>query len=343
MKLTIGLIFALTLSAQWLPPQPARFDGKPNNPYPKYPQNYDLTPNSKADTGACVKTIHPDGTTEPTVGVSVTLQGYPTLGSGYHSHELQSFPRPNPTIFQAFSQLTDSTGCAIWQNFTWPRESGWWTLQYLVPVTGTTPGFNFYLAIGSSGYSPTISRTNQLADLPERLLSGSAAVFHPETRTNPDNRHSGFSRYMAPLAGQRMDNSAKTYKALMTTLYPSGTGDPNFNLLNVLRASLPSGGLADNRYVGNVQGEWQANRNEQPPDGNGADVLNPNYVDPGGGPYVALLSAIHQNGCNVGRRDPDATADMAVADAESYWRTQIWVHLDCSTVTFGRPVGGGGR
>lgn len=338
-------LFALTLaSAQFLPPQAAKSDGSPNNSYGKFPATYLVTPNSNVRAGACVYTVQSDGTKVPLVGIGVTMQAYPTLDSGYHSHEHYEIARPYPTVTVSFSQVTDADGC-VYYPVTLPKHAGWWTFQYLTTVAHIV-GDNVYLGFGGSVFSAASVRNLKPIDLPERLLSGTAAVYHPDVRTTVlptyDSRHSGFSRYVTPPAGAHVDQMAKDYKASLTAQFPfAPPNDPYYNLLNVLRGSLPDGGLADNRYFEASVIPWQADLNEQHPDGNGVDVMNPKYVDPVAFDLLLLSASAH--GCALSSRSPAGVTDMSQAVAELYWRQTDWIHFNCGQQRYGIPVGNGGR
>lgn len=351
MKFTLTLIFALTLSAQWLPTKAPGVGGNPNNSYGKFPPTYDLAPNSSGSASACVQIVNSDGTTSPVVGQSVTMQGWATTGSGGHFHESNDPARPTPTITSSFTLVTGSNGCATWV-LQWPAASGWWTLQYLTPGAPTV-GQNFYLRVGNNQYDASLPRNFLPVDLPFRTLTGPQAMYSPDTRATAigfaspypyDGRHLGLSRFVSPLIGTFLLNGAQLYKTLTDTALGGGQHYPE-DTVDMRRGTIPHGGRADNEYQV-PQPPWITDLNEQHFDGNGVDLSNPSYGQGQGefNAYNRLINAMISSGCVPGNVAPTLSAPiMNQADSVAYWRINIWVHVNCATPTYGRGVGNGGR
>ena len=348
------LLLAMSASAQWLTPVNSPRTDSDGNPVPlnNFGTNtgtYVVTPNSGALVGVCVYQVNSDGTITWVPGDPVTMQAWATTGSGWHRHEHQGDYRPNPSTTNSFSTLTGLDGCGWWP-VQQPKESGWWTYQFLNPGAATK-GYNVRLKVGASGVNVRAPNPSpQLADLPHRQ-DVLPAVFGPAVRASaggdPTGDFDGYhcsalkscSRYFLPVVGDKIWKTALVYQRLLDIGYTPGMF-LYWDTITPQRGSIPDGGTADNEYQSSIWQfiRWHTDDTEDHFSGAEVDIKNP-YLQQGVKDFYNLLvSSMEEYDCHLGPIRYDGTV-MTDDEAHAYWQPYEQIHFFCATVSYGKPGG----
>lgn len=303
--------------------QPPNASGSPNNAWPNDPQGYYFAPDAQISTQVCAWVIVNGNVYVPVPNTPVTLSTYTTQFSGWHSHEVSPSGRPQAIILGSPSAYTGSNGCYTWQ-VEFPGIAGWYTFQAHfspVPFDGlivyqADKGINNYVK-----YSDTVGPGHgDLVPYPDN-----PTINMPQS-LYVDVGHDSASRFLQPFVEQAVVGASTAY--VSDSAIELGVTDR----IDVYRASLPDGGLADNESYSYGAANWEARAWEEHARGSELDVVNPSY-----GTYnsaktnfvdVALVDLQKQANCIVGSREPGT--DSKMSDPFGYWVGQYYIHIVCA-------------
>jgi hypothetical protein len=264
----------------------------------------------------------------PVQGVQVSQSATVGAATGYHWH--MGAGRPVPTLLSTVpaNSVTDSNGCVKWR-YQAPGYAGWYTM-----VGNAT----YVAAFQPQGDNTCLIHTqhdwmgNQLLfdDFYEVLqLIGSLTYAQPETN-HLDSRHGGTS--------SRYGTAESTYNMskVVQSFFANRSVNTSGVVLDILRGSLPWGGVADNAITtangaSYLYPEWTEPRQaETHMYGVEWDVTNPASQAGGNTAYYTLLeSTAARLGCTVGKNSQTG-GTIQPYGASGYWSGQSVVHLVCS-------------
>lgn len=355
MKFPISfLLGAFMLCAQSQPPNAS---GNPNNS--GYDHLPDVNPDSRQTLELCAFYKLSNGVELGVALVPFVLFGSTTTASGWHAHEAslnqrdrpqgqfvggaQSYQSPaSATSTGTVAYFTGPDGC---YQFTvqYPGIAGWYTWEaHFPPVTtnGVTrvfpaAGVNVYARYYGTAMDPRIAPTGQQYLQPE-----DSDPYIRSTQQLSDRGHNGNSRNVEP---KIIDNiEAATYHYFADSYAQLGIGDR----VNIARASLPDGGLADNELFFSTAGsnpaynlgieDWTADNFEEHAHGTEIDIGHSAFETAQGsevnGYDLLMLQDFTEQFCNVGQYLPgQAGTGTAVSfgEAVKFWLQAPYMHLVC--------------
>jgi hypothetical protein len=314
-------LFCAVCVAQGSPPVNGWYTGREYFPWQKAKDVYCVYFKTQDLFTGAIKEV-------PANGVTVSAIASVQPGSGYHVHS-QS-PRPYPTIINQTPSdgRTDATGCV---TYTWTSAgnlAGWITFQHSAIGPFPTNGVNSRYRYLDSG--PNNSKID-FEQYPESLglIVNQPFGNHPDTRHNPSPA-GGFdnARYGTPASAHLALRISESYFALSAGMI--GNAIP----LDLIRGSLPDGGLADNETGADQRGpyvspEWAGRANEYHQLGVEWDFGNPLLINSDVRAWSLFQSVIYGHACVFGAATPDGTA-IDPNLLMSYWSGKPVVHVACS-------------
>ena len=268
-------------------------------------------------------------------GVQLNMSTYTTQGSGAHPHETSpGMGRPQAFLLPAGLNNTVTTGpdgCVVttWQL---PGFAGWYTMEshasnYLDPATGRLlqippTGINYWAQyLGEDGVFAGV-----MTAYPNNVQ------YNVDQNYAPDNSHNNNVRNLGSLVIPKVQNASAVYN---TNVY-ADIG--YFDLVNVVRGSLPFGGALDNDGLG----YWRTYPWEWHHLGTEVDVINPMVAQPLNS-YVALsavagadlFNAFAVEQCNLGIHSPFSSNNAIFGspnlqpDPSTFWKAMTWMHFVC--------------
>lgn len=239
--------------------------------------------------------------------------------SGYHPHT--AVARPQGTVLNGRILQTNSDGC-VYYDYKAPGYSGWTTFV-VVPVdthyrTGGMNNYFVYRDINTSG---------QIVQLTNFFYQ---SLVQPFTN-HQDDWHGYYSRY----------GTRDSVDAMRMVAYAFANSYPQYNpgqyKLDIIRGSLPDGGIADNEMGATVGSGYIINqfdpaqpKAEQHAMGVEWDVANPSIATGDGGTLQILLNlVVNRQGCHLGKTDQYGTP-VEPNGINGYWFSQSVVHIICS-------------
>jgi hypothetical protein len=338
--LRIIAFFAAIGSAWGQNPTPTTMPtSQPSNGYHYAGRNY--FPTDKVPIRYCAwHTVN--GRIVPTPGISpVPITGQVQSGSGFHSHT--GGTRPLPALVAAGGP-TDSNGCST-STFQMPGYSGWYTFVGTPASPYPVAGVNTY-----GVYYQRDPQKRPLYLIP--YLDISSDTMDPSDSIFPDWRHgdtSGLLKFPETWGGNQTAYAIyarymniPTSRAFQESAYRFAAGGylAGYPKLELIRASLPHGGIADNEVDSanhNGSPEFVSRIGEQHLTGNEFDIINPLINQPPNPPpgqgdyFVVALAYLTSFNCILGRDDPGTGIFLGSANDElTYWHAQTVVHFTCS-------------
>jgi hypothetical protein len=342
----------LPVTPETMPPTPAFFS------YLRTGRHY--FPTDKAGVKHCLYKITKIGTSNMTqiqpapAGIAVTVTALPQAGSGFHSH--QGGGRPNPKLLSTVpaGNITDATGC-VTDIYQLPGYSGWYTF------TGTASGYP------PDGVNSYLSQYELAPKTSLLVTRGQPQYFVPwldlanvamTTDLHIDNRHTDYAgreevAFSYPQTGQTYGTFYATYSRYGTIEF---TRDLEFCVrhfaynnawgleLDIIRASLPHGGVADNQMASGsssyTSAEWLPDLEEEHLYGVEFDIANPIIIAAGNvTAWLAAANAMASYGCHTGLFDPHGNfiglGGNPQSAANQYWQNQTVIHVACEPVPLG--------
>jgi hypothetical protein len=264
-------------------------------------------------------------TPEPNVFVFTTAIVQPS--SGWHTHAGPTRPQAAVRSVSPGNGQTGADGCV---NYTYkgPGYSGWYTFESSTSDQRYTPkGTNSYFGYYEHGVNGAERDLTAFFGQDYTMFEG----LHDDTRHKDRSGFTGFSRFGTWESIGLMTRIASAYEHS-----PSVGGLK----LDVIRGSLPDGGIADNEYPSSgpyLFGEWIARQAEVHMYGGEWDLANPRIQAGGDADHFALLYGIMSSvfkGCRLGTLNQNGTP-LGTANIYNYWLNQDVVHIVCSAAPLG--------
>jgi hypothetical protein len=262
----------------------------------------------------------------PIVGMVLSTVATVQANSGFHPHSATG--RPGLTLLSQtpVNGATDSAGCVTYiykgQNF-----SEWVTIQSHDVATGTIySGVNVYLGFYEWDW---LGRPYQMSPYDGSFIQPMSR--HPDPRhvTNVvrNSQESNYADY----------NTLQAFEAAADAFYSLPTGaNPGRYELDLIRMSLPDGGVADNSVIspnpgdGYAFSEWMQPVLEQHMVGTEIDISNPSTIAPDGSPiyYVSAIGLMKAMGCRAGAVVTRGQQRRPIDDP--YWYSISVLHFVCT-------------
>jgi hypothetical protein len=290
-----------------------------------YPQGPNFYPDELVGSEICIYIqVFENGrivSTTPVPGVTVTFNNpIVTPTSGWHTHEgtIGNPARPTGYYTTATAVATDSSGCAVavYQMANWAGTYTF-TSQHISPldeqihVNGVVNNFEYASPI----WGPLVPYLdNPAINAPQNI--------------HQDPGHSIQTRYLILPVQQALSAASSDY--LINSTQQAGIVDR----LDIVRGSIPWGGISDNEVYG--ADLWFVSAFEEHQWGSEVDISNPNGAM--NGLYAFALQSLQRQGCTVGSFQKGTGGKLS--DPISYWQNQNLVHIVCSTAAWELPGSG---
>ena len=335
--------FPLVPNYVFFQPQAGRYDSEGN----QVPANTWRNAGSRSffgrptTIGYCAWKTNEDGSRTPIKGLLVKLNGWATLGSGWHSHETNNIWRPAPILtnlpdhsedgnYDNSKLITDETGCVYWLAYP-PDISGWYTyIAYPLDPNVPVGGVNVYYALNRFDWINFMTYSGNLT----------SGITQDVATAAGDKNHSGHRFHMdslpaAALVGGLADYTNSTY---------------TFDKPTLIRIAMPSGGMVDDHVLyrwysppngppgqyggpyGNTDDWWTPYTSETHESGKEVDIVNPVGLTGDSSYYSKMVTAMLAHGCTLGSYVPGDASFSSVGNSYVWWSTKEYLHFDCEFI-----------
>lgn len=266
----------------------------------------------------------------PAKNVSVAAFVSVAPNSGYHQHS--GGARPYPTILSESpaDAITDATGCVTYKWNSPANFSGWYTFQSSAigfPSNGVNSRYRYHDWSSTGGILPFVPYNEGVG-----LVLNQPYGIHADPLHNPvPTGGYDYSRWGTKPSTDLALRISDTYFALSSSSAFQGVTTQ----LDIIRGSLPAGGVADNEtsaapYGPYLNAEYQIRSNELHQLGVEWDFGNPiNSANGNQRAWDLFMRVITAYGCQLGYDDPNGNP-LGPAQALLYWKNVPIVHVVCT-------------